>query len=265
MLKVARAALHFWEEPIISGCGGSGTIFFSGCSLSCVYCQNAKISHGGEGKEISVQRLSEIMLELMQKGAHNINLVTPTHYAPSIKKAVILAKEAGLSLPIVYNTSSFDTPETLRSLEGLVDVYLADYKYSRKESAKKYSRAESYPEAALSAIDEMYRQKPEIKLSGGIMTSGVIIRILLLPRHVAEAKLSLSRLYKRYGDKVYYSLMSQYTPPKDAPAPINRPVTREEYRELLDYAERLGIKNAFIQEGGAASESFIPDFNGEGV
>ena len=265
VLKVARAALHFWEEPIISGDCGSGTIFFSGCSLSCVYCQNAKISHGGEGKEISVQRLSEIMLELMQKGAHNINLVTPTHYAPSIKKAVILAKEAGLSLPIVYNTSSFDTPKTLRSLEGLVDVYLADYKYSRKESAKEYSRAGSYPEAALSAIDEMYRQKPEIKLSGGIMTSGVIIRILLLPRHVAEAKLSLSRLYKRYGDKVYYSLMSQYTPPKDAPAPINRPVTREEYRELLDYAERLGIKNAFIQEGGAASESFIPDFNGEGV
>lgn len=264
-LKVARAALHFWEEPIISGDCGSGTIFFSGCSLSCVYCQNAKISHDGEGKEISVQRLSEIMLELMQKGAHNINLVTPTHYAPSIKKAVILAKEAGLSLPIVYNTSSFDTPKTLRSLEGLVDVYLADYKYSRKESAKKYSRAESYPEAALSAIDEMYRQKPEIKLSGGIMTSGVIIRILLLPRHVAEAKLSLSRLYKRYGDKVYYSLMSQYTPPKNAPAPINRPVTREEYRELLDYAERLGIKNAFIQEGGAASESFIPNFNNEGV
>ncbi len=205
------------------------------------------------------------MLELQKKGAHNINLVTPTHFAPSIREAVILAKEKGLRLPIVYNTSSFDKPETLRSLEGLVDIYLADYKYFRRESAKKYSKAENYPEAALCAIDEMYRQKPCPELSGGIMTSGVIIRILLLPSHVAEAKLILSKLYKRYGDKVYFSLMSQYTPPENAPYPINRAVTKEEYRELVAYAEKLGTKNAFVQEAGAASESFIPEFDNEGV
>ena len=165
-LKVARAALHFWEEPIISGDCGSGTIFFSGCSLSCVYCQNAKISHGGEGKEISVQRLSEIMLELMQKGAHNINLVTPTHYAPSIKKAVILAKEAGLSLPIVYNTSSFDTPETLRSLEGLVDVYLADYKYSRKESAKNIQGRKAIPRRLFRQLTKCIDKSPKLSSRG---------------------------------------------------------------------------------------------------
>ena len=264
-LKIARAALHFWEEPCISGKGGSGAIFFSGCSLFCVHCQNSKISAGRYGTEISEERLVEIMLELEGKGAHNINLVTPTHFAPGIKNAVILAKKRGLKLPIVYNTSSFDTPETLRSLEDVVDVYLADYKYSRKASAKKYSNAENYPNAALLAIDEMYRQKPRPRLSDGIMTSGVIIRILELPCHVAEAKLSLSKLYKRYGDNVYFSLMNQYTPGKNAPYPINRPVTREEYRELTDYAVRLGIKNAFVQEGGTASESFIPEFDNEGV
>lgn len=264
-IKIARAALHFWEEPIISGTRGSGTIFFSGCSLSCVYCQNSKISHGGAGKEISCERLSEIMLELEAKGAHNINLVTPTHFAPSIKNAIISAKNNGLKIPIVYNTSSFDTQETLHSLSGLVDVYLADYKYFRSESAKKYSRAENYPKAALLAIDEMYRQKPVGKFSEGLMTEGIIIRILLLPNHVAEAKLILSKLYKRYGDNVYYSLMNQYTPQSSSPYPINRKVTREEYRELISYAMKLGIKNAFVQEGGAASESFIPDFNNEGV
>lgn len=264
-IKIARAALHFWEEPCISGERGSGTIFFSGCSLSCIYCQNAKISRDGFGKEISEARLAEIMLELEGKGAHNINLVTPTHFAPSIKRAVILAKEGGLKAPIVYNTSSFDTPETLRSLDGIVDVYLADYKYSRWDSAKKYSNAENYPEAALLAIDEMYRQKGRAEFSCDIMTSGVIIRILLLPRRVAEAKLSLSKLYKRYGDKVYFSLMNQYTPTENAPYPINRPVTREEYRELVSYAEKLGIKNAFVQEFGTASESFIPEFDNEGV
>ena len=264
-IKVARAALHFWEEPIISGERGSGTVFFSGCSLSCIFCQNAKISHGGVGKKITVARLAEIMLELQATGAHNINLVTPTHFAPSIKDAIILAKEAGLKLPIVYNTSSYDTPETLSLLEGLVDVYLADFKYARAKSAKKYSKAENYPEAASLAIDEMYRQKPRPEFFDGIMTSGVIIRILLLPRHVAEAKLILSRLYKKYGDNVYYSLMNQYTPPENAPSPINRRVTREEYRELVSYAVKLGIKNAFVQEGGTASESFIPEFDNEGV
>lgn len=264
-VKIARAALHYWEEPCISGVRGSGTIFFSGCSLSCVYCQNSKISKQSFGTEISDERLAEIMLELQEKGAHNINLVTPTHFAPSIKNAAILAKDMGLKLPIVYNTSSYDTKETLISLEGIVDVYLADYKYFKKESAKLYSNAENYPEAALQAIDEMVRQKPKPKFLGDMMTSGVIIRILELPCHVAEAKLSLSRLYKRYGDDVYFSLMNQYTPQELSPYPINRPVTHEEYHSLLDYAERLGIKNAFVQEGGTASESFIPEFNNEGV
>ena len=264
-LKLARAALHYWEEPIISGECGSGTIFFSGCSLSCVYCQNLKISHGGAGKEVSSERLAEIMLELQNKGAHNINLVTPTHFAPSIKDAVILAKSRGLKLPIVYNTSSFDTVETLRSLESVVDIYLADCKYFRKESAKKYSRAENYPDVALLALDEMYKQKKNAEIKDGLMKRGVIIRILLLPSHVAEAKLILSKLYKRYGDDVYFSLMNQYTPNENAPKPINRTVTAEEYRSFLSYAEKLGIKNAFCQEGGTASESFIPEFDNEGV
>ncbi len=262
---VARASLHKWEEPIISGEVGSGTIFFSGCSLLCEYCQNSKISRGEYGKEISVDRLSSIMLRLQGRGAHNVNLVTPTHFIPSIREAIILAKEKGLTIPIVYNTSSYDSVEALKSLFGLVDIYLADLKYYRKETAKALSHAENYVEAARAAISEMVRQRPTPKISGGLMREGVIVRILLLPHHVAEAKLTLKYLYETYGDTIYVSLMNQYTPSENMKAPLNRPVTREEYRELLDYAVGLGLKNGFSQEHGTAAESFIPDFDNTGV
>lgn len=265
-LFVARASLHAWEEPIISGTRGSGTVFFSGCSLRCSYCQNAEISRGESGIEISARRLSEIMLELQAKGAHNINLVTPTHYAPTIADAVATARGMGLTLPIVYNTSSYDTVETLRCLEGTVDVYLADLKYYRENTALELSCAADYPKVARLAIEEMVRQKGAPVLNNdGILERGVIVRILLLPSHLAEAKLSLKYLLDTYGDGIYISLMNQYTPMPGMSPPLDRPVSRGEYRELLDYAERLGLKNGFTQDFGTAEESFIPPFDNSGV
>jgi len=264
-IKLARAALHFWEEPPISGSRGSGAIFFSGCSLSCSFCQNYEISRGKLGCEVSVGRLSEIMLELEAQGAHNINLVTPTHYVPSIRAAIITARERGLSVPIVYNTGSFDSPKTLELLRGLIDIYLADYKFYTQKSSREFARAPSYPESAMAAIDEMYSQVGLPQFDGEIMRRGIIIRLLELPGHSAEAKLSLSRLYKRYGNSVYFSLMNQFTPTNDAKPPLNRPVSREEYRELVSYAERLGVKNAFVQEFGTADSSFIPNFDMTGI
>ena len=265
-LYVARAALHEWEEPPISGAHGSGAIFFSGCSLGCVYCQNALISRGAHGREIGVERLSEIMLELESEGAHNINLVTPTHFVPSIREALYLAKGKGLSIPIVYNTASYDTKETIKSLRGLVDIYIPDLKYFLPKTANLYSHAPDYPSAARCAISEMIKEVGEpIFDKEGIMKRGVIARILLLPSHLAEAKLSLKYLYQAYGDRVYISLMNQYTPMENMPPPLNRTVTRSEYLELLDYAEGLGVKNCFIQEWGTAKESFIPPFDNTGV
>ena len=264
-VRLARAALHFWEEPIISGDRGSGTIFFSGCSLACSFCQNREISRAASGKTVSVERLADIMLDLERSGAHNVNLVTPTHYIPSIKEAIFRAKDKGLSVPIVYNTGSYDKPESLRSLEGLVDIYLADYKFYTKKTAKKYANAEDYPAVAEAAIDEMLRQRGAFEIEDGIMKSGVIIRLLQLPSGVAEAKLSLSLLYKKYSDAVYFSLMNQFTPMPGAKPPLNRRVTVAEYEEFVSYADRLGVKNAFIQEFGCAEESFIPPFDYTGV
>ena len=263
---VSRAALHFWEEPPISGERGSGTIFFSGCSLSCVYCQNREISRGRAGKPVTVEHLCEIMLDLQSQGAHNINFVTPTHFIPSVAEAIRLAKVKGLAIPIVYNTGSYDTPEALKHLEGLVDIYLPDLKYYTSKTAGEYSNASDYPEAARAAIAEMFRQVGEAKLDDeGMMTRGVIARILLLPGHVAEAKLSLKYLLDTYGDSIFVSLMNQYTPMPDMTSPLNRRVTCEEYNQLTDYAERLGLKNGFTQEFGTASESFIPPFDNTGI
>lgn len=265
-MYVARAALHFWEEPPISGSRGSGAIFFSGCSLKCVYCQNREISRGRVGKEVAIEHLSEIMLRLQSEGAHNVNLVTATHYIPSVALAIDLAKENGLNIPVVYNTASYDSPEALRLLEGKVDIYLPDLKYFSGKTAKAFSDAEDYPEAAREAIAEMVRQVGVSKFDGdGIMKKGVIVRILLLPGHTAEAMLSLKYLYETYGDSIYVSLMNQYTPPENMKSPLNRTVTHEEYERLLDYAERLGIKNGFIQQFGTAKESFIPPFDLSGV
>ena len=263
---VTRASLHKWEEPPISGSNGSGTIFFAGCSLGCIFCQNREISRAPVGNKISEDRLCEIMLKLQSKGAHNINFVTPTHYAPSVRNAVIRAKTKGLTIPIVYNTGSYDTVKTVKSLEGIVDIYLPDLKYYKADTAKEYSGARDYILVAKEVIAEMHKQRGAPKFDEkGIMTSGVVVRILLLPGHLAEAKLSLKYLLDTYGDGIYISLMNQYTPMPDMPSPLNRKVTHAEYEELLSYAEKLGLKNGFFQDFGTAEESFIPAFDGTGI
>ena len=263
---ISRAALHYWEEPPISGTRGSGTIFFTGCSLGCVFCQNRHISSGRNGRNVTPERLSEIMLNLQSQGAHNVNLVTPTHFVPSIKMAIDLARNNGLLLPIVYNTGSYDRAETIDSLDGYVDVYLPDLKYYLSKTANKYSFAEDYPAVARAAIDRMVAQVGSPKFDAdGIMTRGVIVRILLLPGHVAEAKLSLKYLLDTYGDEIYISLMNQYTPMEGMKKPLDRRVSREEYRSLVEYAEHIGLKNGFTQEFGTAKESFIPEFDLTGV
>lgn len=263
---IARAALHHWEEPPISGDRGSGAIFFSGCSLSCVFCQNQDISRGRAGKHVSIEHLSDLMLELQSQGAHNINFVTPTHYIPSIAEAISISKNKGLIIPIVYNTGSYDNVEALRKLDGLVDIYLPDLKYYTDRTALKFSSAADYPNVARAAIAEMYRQVGEARFNEqGIMTRGMIVRILLLPGHVAEAKLSLKYLFDKYGDSVYISLMNQYTPMPGMQPPLDRTVTREEYYQLLDYADKIGLKNGFTQDFGTAKESFIPPFDNTGI
>ncbi len=263
-IKVARAALHFWEEPCISGDKGSGTVFFSYCPLKCVYCQNFDISRGNAGKEITTERLSQIFLELEQKGAHNINLVTPTHYATEIIKALKLAKD--LKIPVVYNTSGYESVETLKLLKGFVDIYLVDFKYMDKELAKKYSKVPDYPDVAKKAVREMVNQVGEAEFKDGIMQKGVIVRHLLLPSHLDDSKEILKYLFDSYGNEIFYSLMSQYTPVRETGyACLNRKVTEEEYESLVDFAVDLGIENGFIQEGEASSESFIPQFDNEGV
>jgi putative pyruvate formate lyase activating enzyme len=259
--KIALSSLHMWEEPIISGTRGSGTIFFSGCSLRCVFCQNYEILTRSVGREYTESGIAEIMLSLERDGAHNVNFVTPTHFAPSVKESVRIARERGFSLPIVYNTSSFDSVDTLRELEGTVDVYLADYKYFMPKTACALASADNYPNAARLAISEMVRQQPRAVIEDGLMKSGVIVRILLLPGHVAEAKLILREVYREYGDRVYVSLMSQYTPSSDMSPPLDRRVTRGEYNELVSYAEKLGVENAFVQEFSSADEAYVPKFD----
>lgn len=266
-LKAARAALHFWEEPCISGEKGSGTVFFSGCTLQCVFCQNHDIALGQSGKDISQERLSEIFLELQEKGALNINLVTPTHYVPQIIKALDRAKQQGLTLPIVYNTGSYETVDTVRMLDGLIDVYLPDLKYYDSAVSMRYSKAPDYFTVASKAIAEMYRQVGQFRFDDDIMVHGMIVRHLVLPSHTHDSKKVLQYLYETYHDDIYVSIMNQYTPVcdlKDYPE-INRKVTSREYDEVVDYAIDLGYENAFIQEGETAKESFIPSFTCEGI
>lgn len=267
-IKVARAALHYWEEPCISGKRGSGAVFFSGCSLHCVFCQNREISDGKAGKLISKERLSDIFMELADKGANNINLVTPGQYIPDIVWAVNDAKSRGMKLPIIYNTSGYENVTELKLLEGIVDVYLPDFKYMDSTLSARYSRAKDYPSVAKQALSEMVRQQPDVVIDNatGLIQKGVIVRQLLLPGHVNDAKAVLKYLYDTYHNHVYISMMSQFTPIalKDYPE-INRTVTRREYERLVDYALEIGITNAFIQEGDVAKDSFIPAFDCEGV
>lgn len=261
VMHVCRIAPHMWEEPIISGNHGSGTVFFSGCSLGCVYCQNSKISRGESGVAMTPELLSQKLTELSFLGVHNINFVTPTHYAPSVIKTVEIARSLGLKLPIVYNTGTYETLETVKMLSGTVDVYLPDLKYYLSKTAREYSNAPDYPTSARAAIEEMVKQKGSAVVEGGLIKRGVVVRILLLPSHLAEAKLSVKYLYSTFGDDIYISLMNQYTPQDNMKKPLDRTVTRAEYRELCDYAATLGVKNAFMQDFGTATSEFIPDFD----
>lgn len=267
-LRVARAALHFWEEPCISGTEGSGAVFFAGCNLRCVFCQNYEIAGGQQGKEITVQRLAEIFLNLQEQGANNINLVTGTHYVPQIAEALAAAKEQGLGLPVVFNCGGYERVETLRMLEGLVDIYLPDFKYMDSERARRYSHAPDYPETAKSALAEMVRQQPEpIFDERGMMRKGVIVRHLMLPGGIKDSKAVVEYLYGTYEERIYISLLNQYTPLSHVAAypEINRKLKKCEYDRLVDYAISLGVENGFIQEGETAEESFIPAFTNEGV
>lgn len=268
---LARAALHMWEEPCISGECGSGTVFFSGCNLRCVYCQNYEIAAGGKGKQVSTERLSEIFLELQEKGAANINLVTPDHYVMEAAEAVVRARRRGLHLPVVYNGSGYEKREVIRNLKGVVDIFLTDFKYMDSVLAQKYSSAPDYPEVARQALEEMARLTGEpVFDEKGMMQRGVIVRHLLLPGHRKNAREVIRYVYETYGDKVYLSLMNQYTPFErvreiSGCQELGRKVTRREYEAVVDYAIELGVTNAFIQEGDAAKESFVPEFDGEGV
>ena len=268
-LKVARAALHMWEEPCISGERGSGAVFFSGCTLRCVFCQNYKIAAAKVGKYITVDELADIMLRLQNNQANNINLVTPTHFLPQIVIALQQAKNQGLSIPIVYNTGSYESPEALRHLDGLVDIYLPDLKYFSPELSAAYSHAPDYFEIACAAIAEMYRQvlDPVMDPDTGLMQRGMIVRHLLLPGQAKDSKKILRYLHETYGDHIYISIMNQYTPlPQVADIEaLNRTVTPEEYDRVLRFAERIGIEQGFRQEGSAACESFIPEFDERGL
>lgn len=268
-LRAARAALHFWEEPCISGDCGSGTVFFSGCSLQCIFCQNHEIALGESGKVISVERLSQIFLELQDKGAANINLVTAGHFIPQVCRALELSKTHGLSIPIVYNTGSYEEVASLRLLEGLIDIWLPDLKYFSGDLSACYSSAPDYFQVATAAIAEMFRQTPTAVFDSktGLMQRGIIVRHLMLPGQAVDSKKILRYLHTTYGDAIYISIMNQYTPlagMSEIPE-LNRKVTPEEYRRVLDFADRIGIENGFMQEDGTAAESFIPPFDYEGI
>ena len=264
-LKIARAALHYYEEPCISGTNGSGAIFFTYCNLKCIFCQNYEISTKNIGKEISIEKLSDICLNLQKEGANNINLVTPTHYIPLIKKALIKAKNKGLTIPIIYNTSGYEKASSLKLLEGLIDIYIPDLKYKSELLGKKYSNAPDYFDITTKAIKEMYRQVGKPKFSKeGIMQKGLIVRHLAIPENEKDSKEILSYLYNTYKNNIYISLMNQYTPIKKTKYnELNRKLSKKEYYNLIDYAISLGIENCFVQEEGTQKKSFIPDFKNQ--
>ncbi len=266
-VRIALAKPFFYEEPPISGTKGSGTIFFSGCNMKCCYCQNMEISTFNKGKDISITRLSEIMIELQNQGVHNINLVTPTIYIPSIIKAIKKAKKMGLIIPIVYNSSGYENVEVIKLLDGLIDIYLPDFKYYDDSFAMKYSKANNYVENTKLVINEMIRQTGPCTFDkNGIIKKGTIVRHLILPGLSGEAKKIIYYLYTTYHDKIYLSIMNQYTPNKYVKFDeLKKPITEEDYDEVIEYAASLGINNAYCQVGGTVSESFIPEFNYQGI
>ncbi len=281
-MRISRAALHYWEEPCISGTEGSGAVFFTGCNLRCIYCQNAAISENGSGREVTPKELCEIFFDLKEQGAHNINLVTPSHFVPQIKEAILLAKERGFNLPFVYNSSAYESVETLQMLDGLIDIYLPDFKYMDANMAANYSHAADYPNVAKAAVNEMMRQVPICTFTEKpgpdgpvtLMRKGVIIRHLVLPMGTKNSMAVIDYLAGKYGKDVYLSVMSQYTPlyntpgaltevqkKRLAPFPVlHRKITKREYDKVINHCIELGLNNIFIQEGDVAKESFIPPF-----
>lgn len=270
---ISKAMLHFWEEPSVSGKNGSGTIFFAGCNMRCVFCQNFEISQERENKyeTVSEEKLADIMISLENKGANNINLVSPMHYAHKIPTLVDSARKKGLTIPVVYNTNSYELVETLQHLDGKVEVYLADLKYCDDELSKKYSKTQKYCSTAFDAIKEMYRQVGKTEFENGLIKKGVAVRILVLPTHVLDAKRIIKKLYNEFGNNISYSLMNQYCPLYKAIEypEINRDLTVKEYDRILDYALNIGIENGFIQaekmrENGKKS-IYTPDFDLGGI
>lgn len=267
-IKIAKVSLHKWEEPCISGTNGSGTIFFSNCNLKCVFCQNYKISSENFGKEVTIERLSEIFLEQQKIGAHNINLVTPTHYIPQIKQALHIAKSNGLYLPILFNTNSYASLDAIKSLNGYIDVYLPDIKYFDDKYAIKYSSAPNYFKCASKNIEEMINQVGKVKLDkDGIIKSGVIIRHLMLPGLLFDSKKIMDYIANNFSDSVYISLMNQYTPMHDASKfkELNKCLNPKHYEKMIDYCISIGLINGFFQDSGTSSTNFVPDFNLSGV
>ncbi|MBR6689358.1 MAG: radical SAM protein [Clostridia bacterium] len=266
-IKVALVSTHNYEEPCISGTKGSGTIFFTGCNLKCVYCQNYEISSGMFGKEITIERLAEIMIEQQARGVLNINLVTPTMYALQIKEAIVLAKEKGLSIPIVYNSGGYENVEMLKELDGYIDIYLPDLKYINDEYARKYSNAPNYFEHATKAILEMRRQVKDSIDEDGIMKSGLVIRHMILPNMVENTKGVLKWIKDNLGEEQIISVMAQYFPTHKAMEyeEINRKITKEELEEVENYIFELGLENGYIQELGEHEEEYVPNFNLDNV
>lgn len=262
--KIARAALHYWEEPCISGEKGSGTVFFSGCSLKCVFCQNSVISDGCFGKEISEERLIEIFKELEDSGAENINLVSPTQYALQLADTLSKYKPG---IPVVYNTGGYDSVESLNALDGMIDIYLTDMKYVSPSVSKKYSRAENYFEVCSKAVLEMRRQQPEDIFENGLMKKGMIIRHLVLPGNISQGMKMLDWVDENLSNQTIISLMGQYMPcAKAADYPtINRKISKREYDTVILHAEKLGFENVYIQELDSSSQEYIPDFDLTGV
>lgn len=262
-LKIGGYHLHMWEEPIISGKNGSGTIFFSYCNLRCIYCQNYDISIYDNGEEITIDRFANICLELQDMGAENINLVTPSHYIPLIREGLIMAKDKGLNIPIVYNTSGYEKVDSLRLLDGIIDIYLPDFKYY-DDNLGKFSNINNYFEIADKAIQEMYRQVGSPIIKKGIMIRGIIVRHLILPHHSDDSKKVVKYLYDKYGDNIYLSIMNQYTPVRRCKyLELNDRVSKREYDNVIDYAYDIGIRKCFVQDSESQSESFIPVFKGD--
>lgn len=267
-VKIARASLHMWEEPPISGDVGSGTVFFSNCNLKCVFCQNHEISQESVGIDITIERLADIFLELQDKNAANINLVTPTHYVPQIIEAIDIARAKGLSIPILYNTNSYDSVETIKLLKGYIDVYLPDFKYFNDKYAIKYSNAPRYEENIIPVLKEMYNQVGPVQFdTNGFITKGIIIRHLMLPGLLFDSKRILDKIYSVFQDNVYISIMNQYTPMFNASKypEIDKSLNPKHYDALIDYASSIGITNGFIQESGTNSTAYVPNFNFEGI